>query len=64
MNIKVLFTTAAFACCHAASTIAADIVVRPGEFTIENALQQAREERRLNGTEDIRIVLTEGVYHL
>lgn len=64
MNIKVIFTTAAFACCHAASTIAADIVVRPGEFTIENALQQAREERRLNGTEDIRIVLTEGVYHL
>ena len=64
MRIKALFTITCLALCQAAGTMAADIVVTPGDYAIENALQQAREERRLNGTENIRIVLTEGVYHL
>ena len=64
MRIKTLFTITCLALCQAAGTMAADIVVTPGDYAIENALQQAREERRLNGTANIRIVLTEGVYHL
>ena len=64
MRIKALFTITCLALCQAAGTMAADIVVTPGDYAIENALQQAREERRLNGTENIRILLTEGVYHL
>lgn len=48
----------------AANTFATDITVKPGPYAIEKALQQAREERRLNGTENVTIRLAEGVYRL
>ena len=64
MRTKTIFATAFLAFCHAANTFASDIIVKPGDFAIESALQQAREEKRLNGTGNIRIVLSEGVYHL
>ena len=48
----------------AINTLATDIFVKPGAYTIEKALQQAREERRLNGAENIRIKLAEGTYRL
>ena len=43
---------------------ATDITVKPGPYAIEQALQQAREERRLNGTKDICIRLQPGNYRL
>ncbi len=43
---------------------AKDIVVEPGTFTIEAALQQAREDRRLNGTEQTVLRLQAGTYRL
>lgn len=43
---------------------ATDITVKPGPYAIEQALQQAREERRLNGAEDICIRLQPGTYRL
>lgn len=43
---------------------ATDLTVKPGEYAIEKALQQAREERRLNNAKDICIRLTEGTYRL
>ena len=48
----------------AINTLATDIFVKPGAYTIEKALQQAREERRLNGAENISIKLAEGTYRL
>ena len=42
MRIKALFTITCLALCQAAGTMAADIVVTPGDYAIENALQQAR----------------------
>ena len=48
----------------AANTFATDITVKPGPYAIEKALQQAREERRLNGTGNVTIRLAEGVYRL
>lgn len=43
---------------------ATDIVVKPGAYTIEQALQQAREERRLNHATDICLRLQTGTYNL
>ncbi len=43
---------------------ATDITVKPGAFTIEKALQQAREERRLNNAKDVTIRLQPGTYRL
>ena len=43
---------------------AKDIVVSPAPYAIEQALQQAREERRLNGTTDVTIRLQAGTYRL
>lgn len=40
------------------------IVIKPDAYAIEKALQQAREERRLNGATDVCIRLTEGTYRL
>ncbi|MGN1375466.1 MAG: right-handed parallel beta-helix repeat-containing protein [Prevotella sp.] len=48
----------------AVNTYASDINVKPGAYTIEKALQQAREEKRLNGTGNICIRLSEGTYRL
>lgn len=46
------------------SAHAVDITVEPGAYTIEKALQNAREQKRLNGTTDIRLILSEGTYRL
>lgn len=43
---------------------AADIIVKPGAYTIEKALQEAREARRLNAAEQVCIHLSEGTYRL
>lgn len=43
---------------------AKDIIVEPGDYAIEKALQQAREERRLNQETEICIRLQEGTYRL
>jgi len=43
---------------------AADIIVKPGAYTIEKALQQAREERRLNHASDITLRLQAGTYNI
>ncbi|MCD8291990.1 MAG: right-handed parallel beta-helix repeat-containing protein [Prevotella sp.] len=43
---------------------AADLFVKPGAYSIEQALQQAREEKRLNNAKDIIIHLAEGTYRL
>ena len=59
-RITTTFLFAAFAF----SAFATDITVKPGPYAIEQALQQAREERRLNGTNDICIRLQPGTYRL
>lgn len=46
------------------STFATDITVKPEPYAIEKALQQAREERRLNGAENVCIRLQSGTYRL
>ncbi|MCD8296144.1 MAG: right-handed parallel beta-helix repeat-containing protein [Prevotella sp.] len=43
---------------------ATDLYVKPGDYAIEKALQQAREEKRLNNASDITIHLAEGTYRL
>lgn len=43
---------------------ATDLIVKPGAYSIEKALQQAREERRLNGASDVCLRLQEGTYRL
>lgn len=59
------FLTAAALLVVAATTgTAKDISVSPGPYAIEQALQQAREERRLNGVTDICLRLKAGVYSL
>lgn len=47
-----------------ATLSAADITVKPGPYAIEQALQQAREQRRLNGAENVNIRLEAGTYRL
>lgn len=60
-NFIITFLLTAFA---ASNAEAKDITVKPGRYTIEKALQQAREERRLNNAEDVCIRLQEGTYNL
>lgn len=55
------FISAAFA---GINMYATDLIVKPGAYAIEKALQQAREERRLNNAEDVCIRLTAGTYNL
>ncbi len=43
---------------------AADIYVDPGPYSIEKALQDAREQRRLGGTPEVTIHLNGGTYRL
>lgn len=45
-------------------TFATEITVKPEPYAIEKALQQAREERRLNGAENVCIRLQSGTYRL
>ncbi len=64
MDAGRILSTAFAALLTGVCSYAADITVKPGTFTIEKALQQAREERRLNNAKDICIRLTEGTYRL
>lgn len=64
MNISKGILTAWIAVMVATSAFATDITVKPGPYTIEKALQQAREDRRLNGAEDVCIRLQAGTYRL
>lgn len=64
MNISKGILTAWVAVMAAAPAFATDITVKPGPYAIEKALQQAREDRRLNGAEDVCIRLQAGIYRL
>ena len=64
MDAGRILSTAFAALLTGVCSYATDITVKPGTFTIEKALQQAREERRLNNAKDICIRLTEGTYRL
>lgn len=64
MNISKGILTAWIAVMVATPAFATDITVKPGPYTIEKALQQAREDRRLNGAEDVCIRLQAGTYRL
>ena len=64
MNISKGILTAWVAVMAAAPAFATDIMVKPGPYAIEKALQQAREDRRLNGAEDVCIRLQAGTYRL
>ena len=56
--------TAWVAVMAATPAFATDITVKPGPYAIEKALQQVREDRRLNGAEDVCIRLQAGTYRL
>lgn len=64
MNISKGILTAWVAVMAATPAFATDITVKPGPYAIEKALQQAREDRRLNGAEDVCIRLQAGTYRL
>ena len=64
MNIRKGILTAWVAVMAATPAFATDITVKPGPYAIEKALQQAREDRRLNGAEDVCIRLQAGTYRL
>lgn len=64
MNISKGILTAWVAVMAAAPAFATDITVKPGPYAIEKALQQAREDRRLNDAEDVCIRLQTGTYRL
>lgn len=64
MNISKGILTAWGAVMAATPAFATDITVKPGPYAIEKALQQAREDRRLNGAEDVCIRLQAGTYRL
>lgn len=64
MNISKGILTAWVAVMAAAPAFATDITVKPSPYAIEKALQQAREDRRLNGAEDVCIRLQAGTYRL
>ncbi|WP_298639426.1 right-handed parallel beta-helix repeat-containing protein [uncultured Prevotella sp.] len=64
MNISKGILTAWVAVMAATPAFATDITVKPGPYAIEKALQQAREDRRQNGAEDVCIRLQAGTYRL
>ena len=64
MNISKGILTAWVAVMAAAPAFATDITVKPSPYAIEKALLQAREDRRLNGAEDVCIRLQAGTYRL
>ncbi len=59
-KLTITFLSAIFA----TTSFATDITVKPGPYAIEQALQQAREQRRLNGAENVNIRLEAGTYRL
>lgn len=64
INARKALLTLAAAAMAAVSVSGTDIVVKPGAYTIEKALQQAREARRLDKATDICLRLESGTYNL
>lgn len=64
INARKALLTLAAAAMAAVSVSATDIIVKPGAYTIEKALQQAREARRLDKATDICLRLESGTYNL
>lgn len=64
MDTRRILTTLISAAFAGINIYATDLIVKPGAYAIEKALQQAREERRLNNAKDITIRLAEGTYSL
>ena len=64
MNTRKTFFTILLAAVAGVNVCAKDIIVKPGAYTIEKALQQAREERRLNHAADVCLRLQAGTYSL
>lgn len=64
MDTRRTLTTSIFIIAFGFTSYATDLIVKPGAYAIEKALQQAREERRLNGVTDVCIRLQEGTYQL
>lgn len=64
MDTRKTLITSIFAVTIGLTSYATDLLVKPGAYSIEKALQQAREERRLNNATDICLRLQEGVYLL
>ena len=62
MNTRLAAVLIAAAAANTAT--ATDITVKPGPYALEQALQQAREERRLNGADNVCIRLQPGTYRL
>ena len=64
MDTRKTLITSIFAVTIGLTSYATDLLVKPGAYSIEKALQQAREERRLNNATYICLRLQEGVYQL
>lgn len=64
MDTRRNLITLIFAATAGLTAYATDLIVKPGAYAIERALQQAREERRLNNATDICLHLQEGTYRL
>lgn len=64
MDTRKTLITSIFAVTIGLTSYATDLLVKPGAYSIEKALQQAREERRLNNATGICLRLQEGVYQL
>lgn len=64
MDTRKTLITSIFAVAIGLNSYATDLFVKPGAYTIEQALQKAREERRLNNATDICLHLQEGTYRL
>lgn len=64
MDTRKTIIASIFAVSIGINTYATDLIVKPGAYSIEKALQQAREERRLKGATDVCIRLQEGTYYL
>ena len=64
MDSRRFLTAIAVAFVAATMVRAVEITVTPGDYSIEKALQQAREERRLNDADSVIIRLQEGTYRL
>ena len=61
LRILISFISAALAC---TTLYATDFTMKPGAYSIEKALQQAREARRLEGVKDVCLRLQPGTYRL
>ena len=64
MNTTKALLTVISATLASLNVFATDIIVKPGTYTIEAALQQAREERRLNHATDVCLRLQAGTYYI